>query len=244
MNQASFYFRSGLTVFLPVKWREVWVTYAFNQDQSVKHLVESMGVPHTEVGKILINGQPVGFDSLVSDGDHVEVFPHEDRQPGEPVPQSEELEPRFVLDNHLGKLATYLRMLGFDCWYENDYQDDQLEQIACQEQRILLSRDHLLFMRKRITAGYWLRSQIPEKQLQEVMQRFNLTPKIQPLSRCMRCNHPLTPVSKAQVIDRLEPLTKKYFEVFSLCPECKQVYWQGSHYHKMIGFIDRLLKGL
>jgi uncharacterized protein with PIN domain len=151
------------------------------------------------------------------------------------------IEPRFILDNHLGKLAAYLRMFGFDAAYRNDYQDDELAQVTVDLSLILLTRDRQLLMRKTIRFGYLIRSLDPENQVLEIFQRFNLTDKITPFHRCLRCNNPLKPIEKDLIIHRLQPLTKKYFEEFHICPACHQLYWKGSHYDRMEKLIAKLI---
>lgn len=242
MKKAFFHFSPELCGFLKLAYRaslfpassspEGSYLYEFNGPQSVKHLIEAAGVPHTEVSDIQVNGCPVDFSYLVRDGDQVEV-------------QScttcfNLLANRFVLDNHLGKLARHLRMLGFDCLYQNNYQDDTLAQISVDENRILLTRDHRLLMRKSLQHGYWLRSQDPKQQLKEVLERFALFDQISPFQRCMNCNQLLHPAPKGAVLHRLEPLTQKYFDEFRLCPGCQQVYWKGSHYLKMMKYIQEI----
>lgn len=197
----------------------------------MKHLAESLGVPHPEIGRVQVNGQEEALNVITQDGDHVEVYPIPDGYVGEP---------RFVLDNHLGRLAAYLRMLGFDCLYYTDYDDEQLAEIAGREGRILLSRDRRLLMRKAVADGYCLRSLDSVEQLTEVVQRFDLSQRATPFHRCLRCNHLLEPVSKEAVLDRLEPLTKQYFDEFHICPACGQIYWKGSHYDRMQKLVERI----
>lgn len=203
----------------------------FRGRQSVKHLAESLGAPHPEIGRVQVNGRDEATGWITQDGDRVEVHPVENGCP---------IEPRFLLDCHLGRLNAHLRMLGFDCSYQNDYDDAMMTGIAQREARILLTRDRRLLMRKVIQHGYCLRSLEPLEQLTEVVQRFDLTDKIQPFHRCLRCNHPLEPVDKEAVIDRLEPLTKLYFDEFHICPACRQIYWKGSHYERMLKLVERI----
>jgi hypothetical protein len=232
MSTAYFDLQPELHCFLPRDKRNVTIALAFKGRQSLKHLVESLGVPHTEVGQVMVNGQARSLDSVPHNGDRIEVRPAAPSCP---------LEPRFLLDGHLGRLAAYLRMLGFDCLYNNDYgcvvsnhyNDDRIAVILADDPRILLTRDRRLLMRKGIHYGYCLRSLEPPQQLAEVVRRFDLAGKITPFHRCLRCNHPLEPVSKDAVLDRLQPLTKRYFDEFHLCPACNQVYWKGSHYERM-----------
>jgi hypothetical protein len=153
-------------------------------------------------------------------------------------------EPRFVLDGHLGRLASHLRMLGLDCLYHNGYEDDELMHISVNEDRILLTRDRLLLMHKVITQGYLLRSLDSTEQLYEVVRRYGLVKWVRPFERCMNCNHPLEPVRKESVLEKLEPLTKKYYDDFKLCPGCGKVYWKGSHYERMLELIEQVSQDL
>ena len=234
MSTAHFLFFDRLNDFLPRDQREQMIPVDFRGRQSIKHLAESLGVPHPEIGKVQVNGQERTLSAIAEDGDRVEI---------DPIPNGCPIEPWFVLDNHLGRLTAYLRMLGFDCLYHNDYDDEELAEIAQREERILLSRDRRLLMRKFIVYGYCLRSLDSLEQLTEVIQRFDLTKRIFPFHRCLRCNHPLESVAKEAVLDRLEPLTKLYFDEFQICPACKQIYWKGSHYERMQRLIEQLAEG-
>ncbi len=230
MSLAYFWFKGRLNDFLPLDKRNQVIPIQFRERQSVKHLAESLGVPHPEIGRVQVNGQEEPLNTITLDQDHVEIFPIPDGYLGEP---------RFVLDIHLGRLTAYLRMLGFDCVYGINH-DDQLAEIAGEEKRILLTRDRRLLMRKSVTDGYCLRSLDSLEQLTEVVQRFDLAQRVTPFHRCLRCNHILEPVSKEAVLDRLEPLTKKYFNEFHICPACGQIYWKGSHYEKMEKLVEKV----
>lgn len=233
VSTAYFSFIGRLKDFLPREQKDQTIRVEFQERQSIKHLVESLGVPHPEIGVVRINDQVGTLRSITQDDDHVEVHP---------VPNEYPMEPRFILDNHLGRLTAYLRMLGFDSLYRNDYADEELAETAQREERILLSRDRRLLMRKAVIHGYCLRSLDSFEQLTEVIQRFELTRHLKPFHRCLRCNHPLEPVTKEAVLDRLEPLTKLYFDEFQICPACKQIYWKGSHYEKMEKLIDQIIE--
>jgi uncharacterized protein with PIN domain len=239
MNQATFIFYGELNDFLTDTKKGKPLQCTFNSDQSVKHLIESAGVPHTEVGRILANGVPVDGSYLAEDGDQITVYPLAETGCS-PLRAGEA---RFVLDNHLGRLAGYLRMLGFDALYRNDYQDDELADVAERQDRLLLTRDRRLLMRNQVRRGYWVRSKIPRQQVREVVRRFALAGQVTPFLRCIRCNGLLQPVSKDEVLDRLQPLTRLYFDEFRICADCSQVYWKGSHYERMAKFIERLPEG-
>jgi uncharacterized protein with PIN domain len=189
-----------------------------------------LGVPHPEIGQVQVNGQVGMLSTITQDGDRVELHP---------IPNGCPVEPHFVLDNHLGRLAAYLRMLGFDCLYQNQFDDEEMAELVQKEERILLTRDRRLLMRKAVTHGYCLRSLNSLEQLSEVIGRFELKERIRPFHRCLRCNHPLEPVAKEAVLDRLEPLTKLYFDEFQICPACKQIYWKGSHFERMQDLIEQ-----
>ena len=231
MSTAYFYFTETLKDFLPRPLRNGRITVTFKGRQSLKHLIESLGVPHTEFGQVLVNGQPAEPSERLQDGDQVTVYPADFPLPGEPC---------FILDNHLGQLATYLRMLGFDSLYRNDYQDDELSKVSSEEGRTLLTRDRRLLMRKTIRHGYCIHQTDPRQQAAEVLKRFKLSGQVKPFQRCLRCNSRLQAVDKADIIERLEPLTKIYYDEFHICPSCNQVYWKGSHY----GHMQELIKEL
>lgn len=235
MASAQFVFYAELNDFLPAGQRGQPCVVEYARHQTLKHLIESLGVPHVEVGRSLVNGNQASADLHPAHGSRVEVFP------GHPVPPGGR---RFVLDNHLGRLAAYLRMLDLDTLYQNDFHDDELAEIASQEERILLTRDRRLLMRKVLQYGYCVRHLEPVEQFAEVLQRYRI---LQPdgesspgFQRCLRCNTPLQPVSKESVFERLQPLTRRYYEEFYLCPACDQVYWKGSHVEKMLAMLQEV----
>jgi uncharacterized protein len=231
VSAAHFLFHGRLNDFLQKDRRGQRILVNFKGRQTVKHLAESLGVPHPEIGRFQVNSRVDALDTITQDGDDIEIHPIENGCP---------IEPRFLLDCHLGRLTAHLRMLGFDCLYQNDFDDARMTEIVQREERILLTRDRRLLMRKVILHGYCLRSLDPLEQLTEVVHRFELTKRIRPFHRCLRCNHPLEPVDKETILDRLEPLTKKYFDEFHMCPDCRQIYWKGSHYERMARLIQQM----
>lgn len=234
MKKAYFIFLPDLPFFLSKQWVQGEGEYYFENGQSLKHLIEAAGVPHTEVGQVQVNAEIVDLGYQVGEGDRVQVFPAAPQ-----VGQQPDVI-RFVLDNHLGRLAAYLRILGFDSLYRNDYQDDELAQLAAEEQRILLTRDRRLLMRRLVRFGYCLRSLDSQDQLFEVARRYQLLRLITPFQRCLHCNGRLQSVSKESVVDQLLPLTRLYYDQFHQCTQCGQVYWKGSHYDHMQNLIKRL----
>jgi uncharacterized protein len=244
MSQATFHFHAELNDFLAPARRGVPFAHAFEGRVSIKDMIESLGVPHTEVEAIVVGGQQVDFSYLVRDGDQVAAYPALALPPNLPLaPLRPPLpaEPRFVLDTHLGQLAAYLRMLGFDTLYRNDYSDEELARISSVEGRILLTRDRGLLKRGIVTYGRYVRETDPQRQVVEVVRRYQLAAAIAPLRHCIRCNGLLHVVGKDQVGDRLEPKTREFYDEFSACTVCGQIYWKGSHYERMRAFIERVL---
>jgi len=241
MPAAHFRFYAELNDLLPVPHRQRDFEAQFEGHESIKHLIEALGVPHTEVDLILVNGQAVDFSYPVKDGDQISVYPQFESVD---ITQSTNLrpkplrEPRFVLDTHLGRLAAYLRLLGFDTLYRNDYPDEELARISVEEKRILLSKDRGLLKRKQLTHAYCVRSSYPRQQLFEVTQRFDLYSLISPFQRCLRCNGRLEPVAKEAIQHRLQPGTRKNYDEFYLCQDCQQIYWPGSHYQHMQQLVE------
>jgi len=244
MKQAEVRFYSELNEFL-ASWRRGRTTfYDFDVSGSVKDLIEALGVPHTEVDLVLVNGESVDFSYRIKDGDRISVYPPFEAMDISPLAH---LRPqplrdlRFVADAHLGRLAAYLRMAGFDTAYRRDYQDEELASVSANEQRILLTRDRGLLKRNIVARGYCVRSTNSRQQFAEVLQRFDLAGAVAPFQRCVHCNELLQPTRKELISDRLQPETKQHFDEFSICPECWRIYWKGSHYRRMQRLIDSVI---
>ena len=214
------------------------------EPRSVKDLIESVGVPHPEIDLLLVDDEPVGFDHLVRGGERIAVYPPlRSLRPASVALWPTPPEPRrFVLDVHLGTLARRLRLLGFDTWYATDADDALLAEVAISQQRILLTRDRGLLMRRAIVHGYCPRSDDPEQQAREVSDRYHLAERARPLSRCVRCNGVLVPVDREQVLDLLPPRTRREFDRFAQCPDCRQVYWPGSHVEAVEDFVNDIIR--
>ncbi|WP_193165934.1 Mut7-C RNAse domain-containing protein [Microbulbifer hainanensis] len=243
MLSVTFRFYRELNDFLPRKWRQRDLPREYLLPGSVKDAIENLGVPHTEVDLILANGRSVDFSYRLRDGDRITVYPMFEALDITPLvrlrPQPLRI-PRFVLDCHLGRLARYLRLLGFDTLFRTDYDDDTLLRISIDEQRILLSRDRGLLKRRQLQRGYFVRATKPRLQIAEVVERLQLQPAMRPFSRCIACNGHLQPVSREQVLDRLPARTRQYFDSFYQCSDCLRVYWKGSHYDRMQSLVQSL----
>lgn len=229
--------------FLPPERRKVCFSHDFQRRASIKDMIEALGVPHTEIDLILVNGDSVDFSYIVRDGDRISVYPMFEAFDIQAISR---VRPhplrviRFALDVHLGKLARYLRLLGFDALYRNDYEDAELACLSRAEQRILLTRDRDLLKRAMVTHGFFVRATDPRRQIEEVLDRLDLYRAIQPFLRCPRCNGLLATASKRQVWERLPPKTRIYVEAFWACGQCGQVYWEGSHLPHIRRFIEDL----
>lgn len=245
MAEARFRFYAELNDFLPPERRFVEFPVEFIDIATVKDRIESLGVPHTEVDLILVNGEPAGLARRVQNGDRISVYPVFEAFDIAPVARlrPEPLrDTRFVLDTHLGRLAAYLRMLGFDALYANRSADDELAATSRDQHRILLTRDVGLLKRGAVTHGYFVRETDARRQLAETVRRFDLARLAKPLTRCMRCNGALEAVTKEDVRDCIPPRSAALFDEFRRCPGCGRVYWRGSHYRRMAEWIEQVKK--
>lgn len=211
---------------------------------AVKDVIESLGIPHVEVDLVVVSGVPVGFDHHVREGEQIEVFPVSHRV-GQRSRAGDRAEPggsdeiRFVLDGHLGRLAAYLRMLGFDSAYSNRADDRALAVLASREDRVLLTRDRGLLKRSIVRRGYLVRSDRPEDQLGEVARRFELGPASRLFGRCLRCNGSLESIALPIARSRVPPRVASEQRDFRHCPACDAIYWRGSHHARMLRLIER-----
>ncbi len=239
-HHAEFRFYEELNDFLPAdRWKQT-IDYSFGGHPGVKDPIEALGVPHSEVDLIVVNGQSVGFDYQLQNADRVAVYPCFEALDISPIVKLRDEALRktaFVLDVNLGKLAKLLRLLGFDASYRNDYSDEELINSGITEHRIILTRDRRLLFHKIITHGYFVRSDNPIEQAREVVERFDLADSIRPFDRCIACNGNIVSVSKEKIIDKLQPLTRKYYDEFTQCEACGHIYWKGSHYE---GLVERI----
>jgi len=238
---AEFRFYEELNDFLAPERRRASFAYSVAGTRSVKDAIESIGVPHTEVDLILVDGGSVGFDRVLSGGERVAVYPVFERLDIAPLQHLRPRplrDPRFVLDAHLGKLARHLRTAGFDCLYRNDYRDSELITAALAERRIILTRNKGLLKQRVVTHGYFVRSTESEEQLREVVRALQLETGMRPFTRCRECNAELHDVPKAQVLERLPEKVRAAYERFQLCPGCGHIYWEGTHYARLRRLLD------
>ena len=212
---------------------------------AVKDTIEALGVPHTEVDVISVNGESVGFYHQLKNRDRVKVYPPQFKFRNKKIIRLQPLWPkslRFILDVHLGKLVKHLRLLGFDCLYKKDWSDEEIIKVVKRGRRILLTRDIGLLKNNIVRFGYFVRSIQPDKQIQEILKKFDLHKRIKSFSRCIQCNGLIQRVVKAAIQHLLMPETKLYYKKFYRCSRCKKIYWQGSHFQKLSRFVSQFTK--
>jgi uncharacterized protein with PIN domain len=244
MAVAEFRFYEELNDFLaPTRQRR-----AFDHDcaphATVKNAIEGLGVPHTEVELIIVNGESVDFSYRVADGDRISVYPQFEALDVTPLLRVREQPLRkthFIADAHLGALAKYLRALGFDTLYRNDYCGSEVAAIAAADHRTVLSRNRALLMQKNVTHGCFVRAKRPLDQLEEVLARLDLFGAVAPFTRCLVCNTPLRLLPYAEAVGRVPEQAARFYAEFSTCEVCDRVYWAGSHTRRLGAVLARAL---
>ncbi|MEL6404205.1 MAG: Mut7-C RNAse domain-containing protein [Chloroflexota bacterium] len=241
---AHFTFHGRIQFFLSRHQQDQPIEQTFDWRGTIKDMVEAIAPPHPEIDLIVVNGQSVDWDYIMQDGDEVHVYSDFDAVD---VPNKIRLtpaypgKPKFILDTHLGRLASYLRMMGFDTLYRNDYPDDVLAEVSANEERIVLTRDVGVLKRGIVVYGYFVRNTDPRKRLLEINERYNLVKYAEPFGRCMSCNGNLREVAKATIIDDVPESVAETYDTFHQCLSCEKIYWKGSHYTKMERIIDEVM---
>jgi len=234
--RCEFRFYEELNDYLPPAQRKCTITREITGTPSVKDVIESLGVPHTEIDLILVDGLSVRFDRRLRGGERVAVYPEFERFDITPIHRLRPRplrRPRFVADVHLGTLARYLRLLGFDTRYGNDLDDATLAELTSRERRILLTRDVGLLKRKVVVRGQWLRSRDPERQVEELVEALDLKRAFRPFTRCMTCNGLISVVARKGLEGLVPPRVYRRFRAFKQCRDCRRVYWRGTHYMRL-----------
>lgn len=244
MVRATFRFYEELNDFLPAERRRREFDCVCARAATTKHMIEALGVPHTEVELLLVNGESVGFERLLADGDRVAVYPKFERLDISSLLKVRE-QPlralRFIADAHLGGLAHLLRMAGFDTLYDNHFDDLQIAEIAAREKRIVLTRDRELLKRRLVSHGCYVHARKSAEQLRELCQRLDLAPSIKPFSRCLHCNLPLHGIDAQEARERLPSRIGYSYSQFMHCRGCGRLYWQGTHWRRMRALLTALL---
>lgn len=245
MRRAIFRFYAGLNDFLPPQRRGASFEQAFFGAPAVKDLIEALGVPHPEVDLVLADGNAVDFGWRVADRSRVSVYPAFGAIDVARLTRVRPEPPEalaFVLDGHLGRLARYLRMAGFDTLWDAAARDEELARTSSRSHRVLVTRDLGLLKRREVRHGYWVRATDPARQLVELVRRFDLSRLAAPFQRCLRCNAPLAAVAKDAIAARLPPRVRARHESFKRCPSCDRLYWAGTHQQRMARLADSALR--
>ena len=246
MARALLRFYEELNDFLPPDRRKRDIEVEFTPPVPLRHLVETLGVPHTEIELALLDGRSVDLEARVADGDRVSLYPLFEALDITPLlrirPRAGR-NPRFLADAHLGRLARLLRLLGFDTAFANDPGDAALVRQAGEEGRILLTRDRALLMRRGVTHGCYIRPLRPREQAAWVLRRCDLHRLARPFSRCLECNGELRAVARAEVAGRVPSGVWERQKTFLRCDGCGRIYWRGTHYRRLRALADRLLEG-
>ncbi|MDB5822998.1 MAG: hypothetical protein JWR21_1702 [Herminiimonas sp.] len=243
MTHATFRFYAELNDFLPRDRRQKECSVNCARDATVKHMIEALGVPHTEVELVMVNGESVGFERRIADGDRIAVYPLCESLDVTPILRVREQalrDTRFVADAHLGGLARLLRIAGFDTRFENTAGDNDIVALSRDEHRIVLTRDVELLKRRELTHGCYVRAIKPVEQFQEIVARLDLASCFHPFSLCLECNAPLVGIDKASVVARVPPMAYACHEHFSTCEGCHRVYWEGTHWRRMREMLDSI----
>jgi uncharacterized protein with PIN domain len=231
-QEAVFRFYGELNDFLPLPRRQVSFGVRFLDEASVKDRIEGLGVPHPEVGLVVIDGEPADLGTRIRHGNRVAVYPCATRVD---FPSD-----RFVADVHLGRLAALLRLLGFDTVWRNDLDDPELASIASQEDRVLLTRDRALLKRKEVSLGYCVRADHPEDQVEEVARRYGLWPRAAAFTRCARCNTLLVDAQAEEIEANVPPRVRARCHGYRKCPACGRLYWHGTHVDRLLALFERV----
>src|SRR5438067_481118 len=244
MAVARFRFYEELNDFLaPDRYKREFQT-PFARAATVKNAIEALGVPHTEVELILVNGRSVDFAHRLCDGDRVAVYPKFEALDIAPLlrvrPQPLRIT-RFIADAHLGGLARFLRMAGFDTLYDNRCSDGDILSLAQSQGRIILTRDRALLMCRDVTHGCYVHALEPRAQFRELAERLQLASSVRPFTLCLHCNLPLAAIDAAEASNRVPPAIAGSYDRFRVCPGCQRIYWEGSHWKRMRAFLGEML---
>jgi uncharacterized protein len=246
MVTARFQFHQELNDFLARSQRGQAFECACPQTSSAKHMIEALGVPHTEVGLIVRNGRPAGFDAHIEPDDFIEIYPAGHAPPGMADgalllrPPLKPADLRFIADAHLGGLAQLLRLAGFDTRYDNNFPDDEIERLAHDESRVVLTRDRELLKRRTVLHGCYVRALQPDEQWREVAERLDLAPHVRAFRLCLMCNAPLRRAALDEIGDRVPEGVRERHTRFVTCDVCRRVFWEGSHWRRMRARINAL----
>ncbi len=237
MFEVALRFRGSLVFFLYRRGRRDFFTARYRQRRSLKDLIESYGIPHVEVGAVLSRGSRIDMNYIPGHDDSIVLYPYywtdDVIDTGSVIPAGGV---RFISDVHLRKLVRLMRFYGHDVLFNAEWDDSELAHVAAAGDRILLTRDSQLLMRKEVAYGYYLRSQNSDEQLEEILARWPLNASRRMRSRCMVCNGIIKRITGDEsdyAALTVPPEVAKWCSEYFRCTGCGKIYWKGSHYDRI-----------
>ena len=244
MPKATFRFYEELNDFLPKHMRKVDFEVESKGKRSIKDMVEALGVPHTEIDLILANGKSVDFCYILQDGDRISVYPVFESLNIANITRLREVplrKTRFIADVNLGDIVKYMRLLGFDVYYESVLSAKEIIEISKSENRIILTKSKKLLKFRDVSHGVFIRPGTTAEQVKRIVDYLNIKDQVKPFSRCLCCNSLVEPVSKNEIVNRIPPKTKAFCDEYSQCKTCDKIYWDGTHFVNMKKIINDIL---
>ena len=244
MSVAIFHFYEELNDFLSPQRRKVDFQVGFKGRESVKDMIEALGVPHTEVDLILVNGESVDFRYIINEGDRISVYPVFESLDISGVTRLRKIplrESRFIADINIRDIVKYMRALGLDVVYDASLSPRDIIRISRGEKRTILTKSRKLLKFKDVTHGIFIRPGTTVEQIKGVIDFLSLREVMVPFSRCLQCNHALVKVTKESVSDRIPPKTREFCDEYSYCRACDKIYWKGTHFIKIKQVIEEIL---
>jgi len=244
VNQVFVRFYEELNDFLPRSRQKIDSQVLSKERQSVKDMIEALGVPHTEVDLILVNGQSVDFAYILQDRDRISVYPVFESLDISHVTHLREIplrRTRFIADINIGDIVRYLRALGMDVYFDPGLSPRELITRSKRERRTILTKSRNLLKYRQVSHGIFIRHGRTIEQIKRIIDLLSLRAHIHPFSRCIACNTPLVQVAKQQVEDRIPPKVRIWCEEYACCEHCSKVYWKGSHFTRIKEVLDEIL---
>jgi uncharacterized protein with PIN domain len=244
MPMVTFRFYEELNDFLPKNRRKVDFEVMFNEKRSIKDMIEALGIPHTEVDLILVDGNSVGFNYILQDNDRVSVYPVFESLNITNVTHLRKIPLRknkFIADINLGNIVKYMRALGFDLFFDSLLSTREIIEISKRENRIILTKDSKLLKFKDVSHGIFIRSGTTIEQIRRIINYLDIKDDIKPFSRCLQCNTTLDVVPKEKILNQIPPMTIEFCDEYVQCQSCDKIYWKGTHFINMMRVLKQIL---
>jgi hypothetical protein len=247
MPKGTFRFYEELNDFLPKHRRKTDFEAEFKGKRSIKDMIEALGVPHTEIDLILVNGKSVDFNYILQDGDRVSVYPVFESLNVTDVTLLRKIPLRrnkFIADINLGDIVKYMRVLGFDLYCDSLLSTREIIEISKRENRVILTKSRKLLKFKDVSHAIFIRPGTTTEQIRRIIDYLDIKDNIKPFSRCLRCNTPLKSVLKEIILDRIPPKTKEFCDEYVQCQSCNKIYWKGTHFINMKKVVRQIIRSV